>query len=306
MGKLFSLVLPLLIGIPAGIPWAQSQVGPQGLQGPVRAVHVEKAQFAMVAGEWREKLPVLSEEIYYDTEGNEVERIRYHERRRSSRRLYFYDPEGNMAESVRYDGRGRLTSKRSFTYDAQGHLVEEASHRIDGSLIEKTVNLYDEEGLQIEEQSYDTRGELVVKIVFMHDDEGRPTEVNFYAGSHTTRPALRKGDISLWLREKAPPGSLLSKIVFTYDAKGYPAETRSYSAQGLLTNKVSYSFVDGHETFSEQLEYHPDGWVSGGKRRQMEEADSFGNETKITIFGWDKSTGQFVPDEVVYKTYTYY
>jgi hypothetical protein len=277
----------------------------EDLAGAVKTKRVEKAKFTMEAGQWKEGPRLLREQTSYDAEGNELEHLQYDQGQRIAAKLvYKYDCNGRLTEVLRYDGGGRLTSRRVPSYNGLGRVAEEATYTAEGNLSGRRSFVYDEDGNTTEDISYDDSGAVTERLGFDYDDQNRVTEWRMYAGSEPSH-LLGTKYTHLFKAEPIPPGALETKFVLSYDDSGRVAEATLVDAEGSVLESIFFTYEHGKST-SEQIFYNPDGIIAGKDRTVVEAVDSFGNESTVVKYRWDKEKDAFVPEEAIYTSYTYY
>jgi len=136
------VILTLLLSYPAAAgPKTAKEL--DELNGPVKAMAVEKAQLSRQFGKylgrfsakWVEGPHVRTYSRNYDAKGNKTLEAWHNPNGSVNRRVQFtYDPNGSLTEAVRYKADGTLADKVAYVYDAKGNKTEETTYKADGSL----------------------------------------------------------------------------------------------------------------------------------------------------------------------------
>ena len=305
--KLGCLTLAFLLG-PAlqGSGPMQPEPESERLSGNVRSAHIEKAKFAEESGRWREQPRVPWKKFIFDDNGNPIEELSYGNRVQPEPTVYKRDARGNITETTEYDEKGSRTTRYDFAYDARGLMTHWRAYNSDGSVRDKLVYSYDSESRQTEQRCYRGEDQLVTRDVRSYDTEGRLQEVVSYAGGLPGSLAIHSQDTYISTGRTIAPGFPFSRNLFSYDPSGRLREIASYGPDGERVQKIVFTWQDRPQKWTEHMRYNPDGSVTDGERRQVDEVDSFGNATQKTLSKWDKTSQAFIPSEVIYTSYTYY
>ncbi len=145
------ILASLLFGLPAvaGPKTAKEQ---DDLNGPVKAMAVEKAQLSRQFGKyfgkftprWTEGPHIRTYSRNYDTKGNKTLETWYNPDGSVNRRVQFtYDANGNLMEAVRYKADGTLVNKVVYAYDSKSNKTEETTYKADGSVEKYSTVTYE-------------------------------------------------------------------------------------------------------------------------------------------------------------------
>lgn len=136
------LIVTLFVSVPAAAgPKTAKEV--DELNGPVKAMAVEKAQLSRQFGKylgrfsakWTEGPHVRTYGRNYDAKGNKTLEAWYNPDGSVNRRVQFtHDATGNLIEAIRYKADGTMANKVAYAYDSKGNKTEETTYKADGSL----------------------------------------------------------------------------------------------------------------------------------------------------------------------------
>lgn len=226
---------------------------------------------------------VILNEIFYDGQGNEVERLNYNTDGELEERINTkvvngrateeqIEVDGAMSERVArtFDEKGKvLTETRYYqeggtdtaTYQYNGeHLVMRLVVDSDGEEGEKAVWEYDGDKL-MREVRYDIFGKIEIERVHEYDEAGRISEI--------TETSYRDGDpeqlVSVFdeqgrlITEKRYDSKkrLVARTIITYNEEGKPLQYEEENSRGKKITKMEYDAA-GNNILQEETNYNGD------------------------------------------------
>lgn len=226
---------------------------------------------------------VILNEIFYDSNGNEVERLNYNtdgelEERintivvnglateeqievngdLSERVARTYDEKGKVLTETRYYQEGG-TDIATYQYDGE-HLVMRLVVDSDGEEGEKAVWKFDGDKL-IHEVRYDTFGKIEVERVHDYDETGRISEITetSYRSGDPEQSVFIFDEQGRLMTEKHYDSKerLVARTIITYNEDGKPLQYEEENVRGKKITKMEYDDA-GNNILQEETNYNGD------------------------------------------------
>ena len=232
---------------------------------------------------------------------------------------YYVKQDGVLVEGPR-----RLTA--TYAYSEDGKKGEYEVYAPDGTLRQRSVSVYDDAGRMIEHELYDGSGNLIAKVVHRHDEgevlhydgEGSlklrvvtekrdgVTEVRSYdaSGALTGRTVTERGEGSISTKTYDGDGVLLDENSVRGANGTFVSKWQSYDADGSPGDRTTSTAAAGSNRYDMVVE-KPDG-TPPQRRRETNERDARGNLAKSITYVWSDAARDYVPQQVIYYTLTYY
>jgi len=305
--------LCILLNCSAG---AQAMNEKERLASLVRMIRTEKAKMYESEGIRAQGTRVVSQVTTYDAEGRKTEQLNYtDEGLPVFRNAFAYDNSGELIEKSEYRADGSLVRRYVYTRDKTKRKVEQLVYNADGVLSAKSIDLFDEKGRVTESLDYEADGSLQLKDIFFYDGKDRVNEVIScaYKPDASIVSAIKNdhGEITTIDRGKIAmkdticgEGFLISRDVYAYNNQGNSVERLSYTGdRSLISREVIVD--DAHERTIEVLIYNPHGALRS-RIIYVREYDMRGNWIKEIKSKWNFKVSKFEPEEITYRTITYY
>lgn len=107
------------------------------------------------------KITYKSEQSVYDSNGNEIEWIKYNKDGTiKKKRTYKYDKKNNLIEEQEFDG-NQLTRKVIYSYNNFDEKISEITYDGNGQILRKEIFTYNNKGLKSEKKVYDKNDNLI-------------------------------------------------------------------------------------------------------------------------------------------------
>ncbi len=182
-------------------------------------------------------------EYQYDENGNEVE-ARYNSS--SSYQTRTYDTNGKEIEYVRYDEDGNIAERKVYKYDAFGNETEYAAYNSDGACAIKIMQDYDERGNLIGKIRYDGDGKIDGKWEYEYDENDNEIKMSYYIDGST---------LTTWEEREYDENNNIVKYVedtanrvffywyeYEYDENGNRIKEISYDREGSFKYMHEYEY----------------------------------------------------------------
>ncbi len=203
----------------------------EGLQGPVKNVHIEIAKITAQDGKWIEEdppMPWLSST--YDPAGHRIEEAQiYREQSLDFTSIFTRDARGALIEGVEYDAKKNIAFKWTYTHDAASGVSEEKRSTPDGTFFSRTTYRYDLPGNLVEENRFPLQNNNHFRWEYKYDDAGRMIEEFHYMIRSNINP-------------EHVVKSLNTRRVFVYNRKGVLTEETRYNGLGEIMTKKRYKY----------------------------------------------------------------
>jgi hypothetical protein len=249
--------------------------------GPVKAVRMERASFALKDGERVEGPRVLVAVHRYTPDGRTAERETYAPdgslRRKTVQR---YGDGGRLLEESHYDAAGALIDRKSYSNSPDETLTFDGA----GRLLRRRVLVWDARRNKIKEVLlYDGAGSLLRREVNSVDESGK---------------------LSTWTAY-GPDGKVLDQSVHSLNYGGpHRTEQQTFKADGTAAG-VRVSTADAKTNRLEAVETNADGAVRR-KTSELREYDARRNLSRLVSLRWSEAKGDYEPVAVTYYVVTYY
>ena len=195
---------------------------------------------------------------------------------------YEYDNKGNKIKKNSYDKDGEIGYYDIYEYDSKGNNTKETTYYRDRSIMSYIIYEYDSKGNKIKETLYDKDGNVEEMYRNEYDSSGNKIKETGY----------EDGNIS---------------YENEYDSNGIESKTTIYNKDGSIkatytyTNEVTYTTINSKKLIATQISERQD----GAKTKDEYQYDTKGNQTKITAYSWDKTTGSYIKQLENTYVYTY-
>ena len=205
---------------------------------------------------------IIVEEVFYDSNLNEIKVITYDSQGRGSlTEEYEYDDRGNKVKYVEriQSGSSDYTVVYEYEYDKDSRLIKTSVSMLDRDgnsvPVHTLVNSYDSKGNLISTATKDTNGTTTHLDAYEYDDAGRKTKYTEYKADYkgeeelvnTTEYEYDQSGNMIKSTKYRPSGSAEDRIEYEYDSRGNK------------TKRVIYGiYANGNEDIVDWINYEYD------------------------------------------------
>lgn len=273
-------VLMLMLPFVSSSQYADTQLGRDGLNGPVKTAKITSYTVEITNDE--ENRGVSSNyQIRSYSESGKLEKISDHNADGSVIRTqeYNFGKGGNLSEWIDRMGEN-IINREVYTYDKAGNLIEKITLNEVGSIDRKITNSYDKKNQLIQTSAYSNSSEeLVLNDTkrFEFDTEGNKIKESYRSPEGDNRGSEEwkynnKGNVIDWLT-LTDSGEIEVRHTYVYNEQNTLLARKSFDSNEILIAEVIFN------EFGQPLNlirYDSDGSIS---RKAGFEYDQFGNRT---------------------------